>query len=130
MKTLLIALALCLGSTSAVAATLICNSKEKETLYYSEGKLRLDVGVASTELLTGGSIQLLPVKKLGSTFGETRGVTKNGFVRFPLAADAWCNYRLALPANFIERPRAFTGFVDAYCEENQNYSIRMSCILW
>jgi hypothetical protein len=119
-----------LSSQDSHAASLKCASKKEQTLYYSEGQVMLLVkDIVSETLMFDSSISLQPLGKLG-----TREKTVNGsfsgnsnWVRFKIGADAWCNYRLALPRGFHKIRGNLTAYVDAYCEENSNYNIRLSC---
>lgn len=131
MKLFLSLIALSVLSANANAATLRCASKKGESLYYTEGQLVLVAGsVISDELLSNASLELLPASKLGVKEQRVVADKKRStaqYVRFNLGADAWCNYRLTLPRGYSDRGEAFPAFVDANCEENSNYSIRMSC---
>lgn len=130
MKTLLL-LAITLATLqTAQADTLRCASKKNETLYYTDGQLLLEVkNVAGETLLLNASLTLKPADKLGSQDSKLEGTISGAgkWVRFNMFGDAWCSYRLALPRGFNEKTESFPAFVDASCEENSNYSIRLNC---
>ena len=116
-----------------VVVPLKCASKKNETLYYTEGQLLFTAKhVSSNSAIIGTSLSLRPEGKLGAKVnGKISGkASRDGnYVRFQIGGDAWCSYRITLPADFNERFDAFPAFVDASCEENSNYSIRLSCRL-
>ena len=130
MKTILFATLALFATQAAQADTLKCASKKDEHLYYTDGQLLLVVkDVAGETLLFDSSLTLKPEGKLGSEDKKLEGTIagEGKWIRFNMYGDAWCSYRLALPRGFSDKREAFPAFVDAYCEENSNYSIRMSC---
>ena len=132
MKTLLALTLAVFTAQAAQASTLKCASKKDEHLYYTDGQLLLVVKkVAGETLLLDSSLSLRPEGKLGSNDAKLEGsITGTGkWIRFSMYGDAWCSYRLALPRGFTEKTESFPAFVDAYCEENSNYTVRMNCRL-
>jgi|GEM_PF-1394381 len=134
MKTLISLFALSFLAVNAqadVSVPLKCASKKDETLYYTSGQLLLTVkNVTSDTEITGTSLSLQPEGKLGDKVnGNISGkIGRDGkWVRFDIGGDAWCTYRLTLPRGFNERFDTIPAFVDAFCEENSNYSIRLNC---
>lgn len=130
MKTLLLLAFTFAGLQAAQADTLRCASKKNETLYYTDGQLLLEVkNVASETLLMETSLSLQPEGKLGSQDKKLEGRISGAgkWIRFNMFGDAWCSYRLALPRGFSTKTESFAAFVDATCEENSNYSIRLNC---
>lgn len=130
MRAIILFVATLFATQAAQADTLKCASKKDEHLYYTDGQLLLVVkDVAAETLMFGSSLSLQPEGKLGANEKTVRGSFKGDgkWVRFDIGGDAWCSYRLALPRGFSKKEASFPAFVDAYCEENSNYSIRMSC---
>ena len=124
---ILLALVIPFLSAQAHAETLRCASKKNETLYYTEGQLLLTATVAGDSELRNVRLSLQPEGKLGAQEGQATGKTSGGWTRFSAGGDAWCSYRLALPASFARDSGKFVGFVDASCEENSRYSVRVYC---
>ena len=130
MKAVLLATLALFTAQAAQADSLKCASKKDEHLYYTDGQLMLLVkDVVGETLMFGSSLSLQPEGKLGAREKKIEGSFKGDgkWVRFGIGGDAWCSYRLALPRGFSKKDTTFPAFVDAYCEENSNYSIRMSC---
>lgn len=134
MKTLLSVFAFAFIATQAQANVVVplkCASKKNETLYYTSGQLLLSVKhVFNDTTITGTSLSLQPEGKLGAKVdGQVTGkASRDGkWTRFDIGGDAWCSYRLTLPRGFSERFDTIPAFVDAFCEENSNYSIRLNC---
>jgi len=134
MKTLFTALfALSLFAAQAEANVVVplkCASNKNETLYYTEGQLLFTAKhVLNETTLLSTSLTLIPEKKLGADERQADGkISRDGkWIRFEIGGDAWCSYRLALPRGFQERTNSIPAFVDAFCEENSNYSIRLNC---
>ena len=114
-----------LTSTFAHADELLCASAGNQELYYTNGQVRLtaiinnETSLSNLELTTTGS------DTLGVSEEHIDGEIKGKYVRFS-ASDAWCNYRITLPLGFMQKATTVM-FLDAYCEENSNYSIRLKC---
>lgn len=127
----LIALALTLFTTQAAQAdTLKCASAKGQNIYYgNEGQLLLVATVLGETLLSNSRLTFTGDSNYGSQDARLGG-TINGsgkYVRFSLDGDAWCSFKLTLPRGFQNARAKISAFVDAYCEENTNSSIRMSC---
>ncbi len=129
MRTTLILLIFVMGM-SAHAETLECRSSGPESIYYTEGTIRVkaivigDAALNRIEMdVTRGNLGFGPEDQI------TEGRETPNYVKFWLGADAWCNYRGTLPKNFRSRPKMFPMFMDAYCEENTNSSHRLICKL-
>lgn len=116
-------------AASASAGELVCASKKDETLYYSSGQLLLSADVVSETNLRDVDLSLQPGSKHGSRDADVTGAGSGRWIRFALEGDAWCSYKLALPAGFDQGGRTFPAFVDAACENNTRSSVRMSCRL-
>ncbi len=122
-------LALLTLSEPVHAESLRCASTKNETLYYDTGRAVLSAEVVSDTQLSQVNLSFEPARKLGSTQTAAEGVVKGNYVRFPLGGDAWCSYKIAAPVNFRGKRGSFPLFLDAYCESNSNYNIRLYCSL-
>lgn len=129
MKKIMILVFTLLMVPATQAATLVCASMKDETLYYQDGQLVLSAVATEPSVLQSAELSFLPARRLGTSETDIQGQQKGGWIRFQLSGDAWCSYKVALPADFLEQSRAFTAFVDAVCEENSNSTIRLSCRL-
>lgn len=114
-----------LTSTFAHADELLCASIGNQELYYTNGQVRItaiinnETSLRKLELSTTGS------DTLGVSEEKVDGKIKGKYSRFSFS-DAWCNYRIALPLGFMQKTNT-TVFLDANCEENSNYSLRLNC---
>lgn len=123
-------LVLCLGLLMSFAVAhaenIVCASKEREELYFTQGQILLKGVIADAVSLTDVSMATTGSDVLGFSSENSTGVVKKEFVRFVVGGDAWCSYRLALPEDFTKRTTVI-GFLDASCEEGYNYNIRLNC---
>jgi len=118
---------LLVASTSAFANELLCSSKKDETLYFTDGQIRVTAKVINSEHLQ--NVEMISGGNPG--FTETELVGKKNqtgkYIRFQ-SSDAWCNYTITLPAGFMTRDTTVL-FLDAKCEEGNNSEHRLNCRL-
>lgn len=117
-------------SEANVVVPLKCASKKNENLYFTEGQLLFTAKhVLNETTLLSTSLTLVPRDKLSADERQADGkISRDGkWVRFVIGGDAWCSYRIALPRDFQNRRDSIPAFVDAFCEENSYYSIRLNC---
>ena len=130
MKTLLMLLSVptLLVAQTAQADELLCASKKNQTLYYTTGQVKLTAEIANTTLLYRLSLSTSGSDKLGVREAELKGKIQGDYVRFEIGGDAWCSYKLTLPKGFMTQ-ESTPAFIDAYCEENSKYSVRLNCAI-
>ena len=102
-----------------------CASKANQDLYFTSGQIRLTAEVNSPELLSQVRLSTTGSQELGFSEDEIQGEVKGKYVRF-YASDAWCNYKLSTLKSFSTSETAVV-YLEASCEESNNYSIRLNC---
>lgn len=111
-------------SSTAFSAQLLCASKKNQDLYFTSGQIRVVATITNAT-----EFEIISLSTTGGDLGfdeaDLMGEVKGRYVRFK-ASDAWCNYNMALPANFLTSKTA-PMFLDASCEEGNDYIIRLNC---
>jgi hypothetical protein len=111
-------------TSTANADELLCASASKQQLYFSEGQLLVRAEINSPTLLSNLSMSLKNTN-LGFTEEEAEGKASAKWVRFQ-GSDAWCDYTITLPKNFMTLERSVL-FLDAHCEEGHQYTLKANC---
>jgi hypothetical protein len=114
-----------LSAGSLQADEIKCASARDQSLYFSTGQVRATAEVNSPILLSNLQISTTGSDVLGANESEVKGKVSGNWVRF-YAADAWCHYTLTLPRFFMTQ-ETFPLFLDAGCEEQTKYEVRLKC---
>lgn len=126
-KVLLLIAALPFFTTfSAQADEIVCASKKDAYIYFTEGQVLFRAEVNSSTLLGNTELTVKGEPKLDASTEESEGKATDKYVRFPVGSSLFCNYRLALPKDFMTKETTL-AFLDAYCEEGYDSSATLSC---
>lgn len=120
-------LSLIFFSVKVFAENLSCKSQNEGSLYSNWGFVEVEAQVSEESVLKNVYLTATDSEKLGIRGQELNGVEKNAYLRFP-SADAWCNYNLALPKDFLKRLK-FVAFLDGYCEGGSRPTFVLDCQL-
>ncbi len=126
MKNILTVLILSLMSAQSYAGKLLCASKSGETLYFTDGQVRVTADIDSATELSGFEITVSESDTLGVSERSVSGKDTGKYIRFEAVADAWCNYKFTVGSQYL-KDKSTNAFLDASCEENNGYSISLKC---
>ncbi len=117
-----------LMAQTASAAGIVCASKKTAEILFTQGQVLFTADIKNATTLVSAQLEVRANDILSSGTPWTQGRVTGEYVRFDLDGSLHCNYRIALPADFVNQRRPVL-FLDATCEDGEKSSVQLNCLI-